>query len=521
MHISQSSLVSKRPHLMAILASLFMVSLAYAEVRPHALFSENAVFQQKSKVPVWGDAKDGEKVTVEFQKQKVSTVATNGAWKIVLEPLRAGGPFPLKISGDNTITFTNILVGEVWVCSGQSNMAWPLSKTENAQAAIATSHDPMLRLWSSSCVPSDEPQRDVRGKWRECSPDSVAAFSAVGYYFGRDLRKALQVPVGLVHAAVNGTSAEAWISRAVLESEPRVKASLDRFAKRVEDYSPALAQYNEALAKHKDAVEKAKQEGKEPPAEPRAPIDPRKHRDRPTGCYNGLIAPLLPYAGKGVLWYQGEANVPFAHEYRALLPLLIRSWREAWGMGDFPFLIVQIAPCGAVSSAPTTSAWAELRDAQLLTSRTVPNTGLAVITDCGAEANIHPPNKEPVGVRLALAARSIAYGEKIVYSGPTFQSMKIESDKATLSFSNIRSGLVAKDGELKGFTIAGDDRKFVNAQAEIKNDKIVVWSSQVPRPAAVRYGWANYPVVNLYNKESLPASPFRTDDFPLSTAPAK
>lgn len=502
----------------AVAVVLFAVA-ASAEVKPHALFSNNAVLQQGTTVPVWGSANDGEKVSVEFQDQQAVATAKEGRWLVNLKALKPGGPFTMTIRGENTITLTNILVGEIWVCSGQSNMAWPLSKSDNGQVAIASSADPLLRLWFSAGSPSDEPQRDAKGQWRECSPESVATFSGVGYYFGRDLRKALNVPVGLVLAAVNGTPGEAWVNRATLESEPHVKGALDRFAKRVEDYAPALAKYNEALAAHKETVEKAKQEGKEPPAAPVAPIDPRKHRDRPTGCYNGVIAPLIPYSTKGVLWYQGEANVPFAYEYRSLLPLLIRSWRDAWGNATLPFLVVQLPGCGAITTTPTESAWAELREAQLMTVRSVPNTGLVAIPDCGAEADIHPRNKEPVGVRLALSARGLAYGEKILYCGPSYRSMKVESGKAVLAFDHVGGGLVARDGELKGFAIAGVDRKFINADARIDGYKVVVSSPQVPQPVAVRFGWANFPVVNLWNREGLPASPFRTDDFPLITAP--
>jgi sialate O-acetylesterase len=491
---------------------------ASAEVKPHGLFSDNAVLQQGISIPIWGTAKDGEKVTVELQGQKQATTAKEGRWTVRLNPLKPGGPFTMTIRGDNTITITNILVGEVWLCSGQSNMAWPLSKTENAETAIAAANDPMLRLFTVSVPIADEPRRDVPGNWRACAPETVAAFSGVGYYFGRDLSKARKVPVGLIQSAVNGTPGEAWISRAALDGEPRLKGARDRFATRLEEYPRLLTQYNEALARHKDAVEKAKQEGKQPPAEPRPPLDPRKHRDRPTGCYNACIAPLQPCALKGVLWYQGEANVPFACEYRSLLPLLIRTWREAWNSPDLSFLIVQIAPCGQIDGGPVESAWAELREAQLLTSLHTPNTGIAVITDCGENADIHPRKKEPVGARLALAARGLAYGEKIVYSGPIYQGMKREGDKAVLSFEHTGSGLAAQGGELKGFAVAGEDRKFITAQAEIRENKVVVWSQQVAKPVAVRFGWANFPVVNLYNKEGLPASPFRTDDFPLTTA---
>lgn len=534
-----SLLKTKSAILVGILTILGGVAGVVAEVKPHALFTENAVLQQGDPVPVWGTADPGDVVTVEFAGQKkTATVDADGRWLVKLDPMKASSkPAEMLISAANpkseiqNLKFRNILVGEVWLCSGQSNMAWPLSRTENAQPVIDAADDPLLRLFHVSTPIAEQPQRDVAARWSSCTPGSVASFSAVGYYFGRDLRKARDVPVGLIQAAVNGTPGEAWIRREVLEGEPGVKGALDRFAARVAGYPQLLAQHDAKLVEHKAAVEKAKQAGTQPPAEPPPPLDPRKHRARPSGCYNAYIAPLQPFAIKGVLWYQGEGNASFAHEYRTMLPLLIRSWRDAWDREgvqgseasslsrDFPFLIVQLAPIGPRLDYPVENDWAELREAQRVTSRTVPGTGLVVITDCGAEKDIHPPRKEPVGARLALAARGIAYGEPIVWSGPSFRSVRVEGDKAIVSFDHVGGGLVAKDGELTGFTIAGEDRKFFNARAIIDGQTVVASSPQVAHPVAVRFGWASFPVVNLYNREGLPASPFRTDDFPLPTAP--
>lgn len=500
--------MSKVTWRISVVLMTLVSSAVWAEVKPHALFSDNAVLQQGVSVPVWGTAKDGEKVTVKFAGQEVATTAQGGKWRVRLKPLKAGGPFTMTIVGENTIELKNILIGEVWVCSGQSNMQWPLSASANAQEHIANSKDPMLRLFTVPRRATDAPESDVQGNWVECAPESVSGFSAVGYFFGRDLRKALNVPVGLINTSYGGTPAEAWTSRRVLESNPVLRGYLER-------HELAVRNYPQALERYKAAEEKAKAEGRQPP---RPPVHPAQSPQRPCGLYNAMIAPLMPYAIKGVIWYQGESNVGRAYEYRTLFPAMIRNWREDWGQGDFPFLFVQLAPFMKIVTEPEESAWAELREAQLLTLKT-PKTGMAVITDVGDPDDIHPKQKEPVGARLALAARHIAYGERIVYSGPIYKSMKVEGNKIVLSFDHVGSGLVAKDGDLKGFTIAGEDRKFYNAQAEIKGNTVVVSCPQVERPIAVRYGWANCPVVNLFNKEGLPASPFRTDDFPITTQP--
>jgi sialate O-acetylesterase len=492
-----------------LLALVVSSGSAFAAVKPHGLFTDNAVLQQGVPVPVWGTASDGEKVTVKLNGQEVSTTAQDGKWMVRLKPLKAGGPFTLTIAGENTIELKNVLVGEVWICSGQSNMQRSVTQSANPQETAANSKDSMLRLFTVQRRAADAPESDLRqGNWSECAPDTVPSFSAVAYFFGRDLRKALNVPVGLISTNVGGTPAEAWTRRGVLESDPMLRGYLERHELAVKNYPQALERFREAEAK-------AKAEGKQPP---RPPADPAQSAQRPCGLYNAMIAPLIPYAIKGAIWYQGESNAGRAYEYRTLFPAMIRNWREDWKQGDFSFLFVQLAPFMQIVSEPQESAWAELREAQLLTLKT-PKTGMAVITDAGDPNDIHPKQKEPVGARLALAARRIAYGERIVHSGPIYRSMKVEGNKVTLTFNNVGGGLVAKDGELKGFAIAGEDKKFVNAQAEIQGNTVVVWSSQIEHPVAVRYGWANCPVVNLFNKAGLPASPFRTDDFPMVTGP--
>lgn len=460
-----------------IVALTALTVCAIADVKPNPLFSDNAVIQQGVAVPVWGTADDGEQVTVTFQNRRVTTTAKDGKWMVRLGPLKAGGPFTMTISGKNTIELKNILVGEVWVASGQSNMAWPVKSSLNAETHIANSKDPMIRLFTVPRKTALNPLSEAEGSWVECGPETVGDFSAVAYFFGRELRKALNVPIGLIDSSWGGTRVQAWTA----------------------------TQYLEYTLEHRKAT--------------LSNVDYMNNPNRAGVLYNGMIAPLIPYAIKGVIWYQGEANAGEAYAYRTLFPTMIRNWREDWGQGDFPFLFVQLAPWQPAPDRPTPGTWAELREAQLITAKTVPNTGMAVITDYGDAQDIHPKAKEPVGARLALLAQNIAYGRKIVCQGPVYRAMKTRGNRIVLYFDSVGSGLEAKGGPLKGFTIAGEDRNFVDAQAEIVGNTVVVYSPQVPKPVAVRFGWDNYPDVNLFNKEGLPASPFRTDDWPGVTWP--
>jgi len=511
--------------LLAVAALLAIPGVSSADVRPNPLFSDGAVLQRGRTVPVWGSADEGEKVTVKFQGQEVSAEAgKDGKWMVRLARLEAGGPFAMTIEGKDKVEVADILVGEVWVCSGQSNMEFVLGRAAEAESAVPGSADPQLRLFTVAHAVSDEPLGTVKvnkpgfqGAWFPSTPESSAKFSAVAYFFGRDLRKAIGVPVGLIHSSWGGTAAEAWTDRATLEADPALRTVLDDYARALERLPEAEERYKKAQADHREAVARAKEAGKTPPGAPRQPVGPKT--PHPAALYNAMLVPLQPYAIRGALWYQGETNAGRAHQYRALLPAMIRNWRAAWGQGDFPFLIVQLAPFQKIVSEPGESNWAELREAQWLTARAVPAAGMAVITDVGNETDVHPRQKEPVGARLALAARSIAHGETIVASGPDFAGLEIDGDRAIVRFRHVGKGLVARDGPLKGFAIAGDDRKFVVADAEIEGDTVVVHSPGVSHPVAVRFGWAGYPVVNLWNADGLPASPFRTDDFPMITAP--
>jgi sialate O-acetylesterase len=492
---------------------------AFAAVRPHALISDGMVLQQGMNVPIWGWADEGEKVTVRIQDQAVTATAKDGKWMVRLENLKPGGPFEMSIRGENTLEFKNVFVGEVWICSGQSNMEWPVRASADAEKTIASSRNPLLRLFTVPHNAVSLPTQTVVGRWQECGPETVPNFSAVAYFFGRVVQKARNVPVGLIHTSWGGTPAESWTSAAALAAEPVLKHLAGRAARDLADYPKKIEKYIADLKKYQEALSKALAEKREPSAPPALPPFPGRNPWTPSALYNGMIASIIPYGMRGAIWYQGESNADRAYEYRTLLPAMIKNWREDWGEGNFPFLIVQLAPFMKIEAEPKESQWAELREAQLWTTLRVPNTALAVITDVGHETDIHPKWKEPVGARLARAARALAYGEKIVYSGPVYSEMKIEGNQAILSFQHVGRGLVAKGGPLVGFTIAGPDHKFVKALAEIREDKVVVWSPDVKQPVAVRYGWANYPVVNLWNQEGLPASPFRTDDFPLLTQP--
>jgi len=480
---------------------LLSVSLS-ATVKPHALFTEGMVLQREIAVPIWGTADNGEKVTVEFNGQTVSTTAADGKWIVRLKPLKAGGPFTLKI---NDLQLNNVLVGEVWICSGQSNMQWSVKQSNNADAEIANAKYPMIRLFTVPRTEINTPQTDIKSSWQECTPANIPDFSAIGYFFGRDLHQNLNVPIGLIDNAVGGSPAESWMQAELLNNDAEYKQFHAA-------YPQAMDRYNQAVAKHKEVVEKARAEGKRPPNAPGRPW-------MPSGLYNGMLAPLVPYAIKGVIWYQGESNAGRAYQYRRLFPTMIKNWRERWGQGDFPFLFVQLAAFGPNAPKIGDSDWAELREAQTLTLTASPQTGMALAIDVGTYDDIHPKAKQPVGARLALVARAVAYKQKLVFSGPVYASMKVNGDKITLKFNHTGGGLQAKDGELKGFLIAGEDKVWREAKAEIKGKQVIVSSPDVSKPVAVRYAWAKYPTVNFYNKEGLPANPFRTDDWDMVTKP--
>jgi sialate O-acetylesterase len=470
-----------------------------ALVVPHSLFTSHAVLQRDAEVPVWGTADEGEKVTVTFAGQSVSTTAKGGKWQVHLKPMMASATSQtLTISGSNTVTLDDILIGEVWLCSGQSNMAWPLARSANGPAVAAKINTPQIRLFKVPTTQSGLPLETTKASWTPCGPKNAAAFSAVAYYFGRDLQKALNVPVGLIGSHVGGTAADKWISEKSLLAHSELKDLVARQKRAEAAYDPEKAKsaYEAATAKHAQAVAA----GGKPSKPPTLAGNPKGRG--PSSLYNGTIAPLQPFAFRGVIWYQGESNRGNPPQYAKLFPTLIADWRVAWNRGDFPFLFVQLPPFNAITP--------ELREIQFDVWKKTPNTGMVVITDYGTPDNIHPPVKEPVGQRLALAARAIAYKEPITRSGPVYKSMNRAGEKAVIHFTSTGAGL-KPEAALKGFTIAGADGKFVPADATIRGNTVEVSSPSVRQPVAVRYGWANSPEVNLFNQEGLPAVPFRTD----------
>lgn len=501
--------------LLAVTVSVLALGTARADVKPHPLFSDNMVLQRDTELNVWGKADPGEEVTVTFDHKgetggrvlNAKTVADkDGKWVAKLGAFKASTGCTLTLKGKNTVELKNIAVGEVWVCSGQSNMQWEFWRNNlgaQSKEVPAKSKNPNIRLLTlqrnTATTPQDEfpvvtvPREGTKGpdapkvhygKWLPCEPENVQEFSAVAYYFGRDLEKALKVPVGLIVNSWGGMPAEAYTSLEALDAEPSLKHYADRAR---------------TAAKQFEADKK--------------PVGP----STPTVLYNALVHPLLKFPVKGAIWYQGESNAGRAYEYRTLYPAMIKDWRTNW-KNELTFVGVQLAPFRGGASGVD---YAELRDAQRHATTVLPKVGVAVITDAGHETDIHPPQKEVVGARLALNARALAYGEKIIYQGPTLKDAKYASGAATLTFTNVGGGLVAKDGDLVGFTVAGKDGKFFPAKAVIKDDTVVVSSEMVPEPAAVRFGWVNFakPTLNFFNKEGLPASPFRTDDEPLTTQP--
>ena len=485
--------------LLALSAGLFSAS---AVTVPN-VFSANMVLQRDTDVPVWGWGDDGETVTVTFRDQTVSTKVKDGKWTVKLHSLKTGDPATLTITGNNTIDFTNVVVGEVWVASGQSNMEFSMGRKPLTAADLPSCTNTMIRWLNVRNTRLDEPTNNVQATWLVSSPQTMPTNSAVAYYFAKDLQKTLGVPIGIMESDWGGTPIEAWLRREVIAANPVHKKQV------IDAQDAALALYQKEIA----APEKSA-----PPKKGAKKTDAPKKPWMPGELYNGMIAPLIPYAIKGVIWYQGENNSSSptnALRYHSLFPDLIKSWRADWHQGDFPFLSVQLAPFA--TPAPRCD-WPSIREAQLLATKNVPKVGMAVITDIGEEHDIHPAQKPPVGARLALAARSIAYGEKIEYSGPIYSDMKTKKGRIIVSFTHAQNGFDTTKGDLKGFTVCGEDHKFVPARAVFDGiERVAVGSPEVPHPVAARYGWSNWMDVNLWNKEGLPASPFRTDDFPLVT----
>ncbi len=665
MNINKTSLAAAAALLLLVLAAA-----ARADVRVPSVIGDNMVLQQGRKARVWGWAEPGERVTVTFRGDKATATAdARGRWEVFTGPHKAGGPFELTVAGRNTLTFKNVLVGEVWVCSGQSNMEWSLANAQDGAQESAAAADPSRHHITVPKKTSADPHDNPARRWVITTPKEAAQFSAVGYFFGRELYQRLKVPVGLIHTSWGGTPAEAWTSRAALAADPTLKPILDRYDKQLTDLPLLRREYEAAQAEWArkymtedsdnigepagyakpeyetagwkrmrlpqlwesagldvDGVIWFRREVEVPAAlagkdltlklgaiddfdttyfngervgstrgdTPNAWMVQRAYRvpgslvragrntvavrvyDRmggggfgggemslapegaskadalpldgewsykeeatvpsrridwgsqpqapgpanpnsPTVLYNAMLAPLLPYTIRGAVWYQGESNAGRAYQYRTLFPAMIRDWRAAWGIGDFPFYFVQLANWKARPADSIDSEWAELREAQTLTLK-APHTGMAVTIDIGNPDDIHPRNKLDVGLRLARWALADTYGMTLEKSGPLYDSYKVEGDKVRVSFTHA-GGLKPRDGAAPaGFYVAGAARKFVAAEARVEKHSVGVWSKDVPSPIAVRYAWADNPTANLSNSDGLPASPFRTDDWPAVTA---
>ena len=635
-----------------LLLLTFSVTQIFANVSLPKIFGDNMVLQRNRSIPVWGWADANEKINVKFNHQTKSVTAdNNGNWKINLDKENAGGPYQLIVQGNNTVTFNNVLVGEVWVCSGQSNMEMPIEgwgKVNNYEQEIAAANYPEIRHIKIPNTVNTIPQKDIsNGEWKICSPATAGDFTAAGYFFARELYNQLHVPIGLINTSWGGTMIETWISREAFENSDEfkdmiaqmpqlnvdslTKAKKEVSEKKIETLQGSLPAQGEADSWKNADIDDSKwpqmqlpslweqkqlgdldgvawfrktidvsaaDAGKEATLE-LAMIDDndvtyvngvkvgatnsynaqRKYiipagilkegkntiavrvedtgggggiygeasdmkitignnvislagdwyfkveqisgdassvgpNSYPTLLFNAMVNPLIPYAIEGVIWYQGEANAGRAFQYRKAFPLMITDWRNRWNEGNFPFYFVQLASFNAANgNSKNGSTWAELREAQTMTL-SLPNTGMAVTTDIGNSTDIHPKDKQDVGKRLAAIALHNVYKKDIVYSGPMYKSMKIDGNKINIYFANTGSGLIAKNGDLKGFEIAGSDKQFYPATATIEGDHIIVSSDKVSNPVAVRFGWMDDAGEdNLFNKEGFPAPPFRTDSW--------
>jgi sialate O-acetylesterase len=491
-----------------------------ADVRLPAVISDHMVLQQDAAAPIWGWADNGEEVTITIAGQSKSAKAgADGKWMIKLDNLTAGGPHELIVKGKNTLKVVDVLVGEVWLGSGQSNMAMTVSRSKDFEAEQAAANLPNIRMFRESSGPAMEPQEGGNGKWEVCSADSIGSFSATAFFFGRELHKTLKLPVGLINSSVGGTPIEAWTSMSAQKDLAELKPLFARWDNDTANYDPekAKAAFEKQQAQWRIAAKQARDAGKQPSRPPQAPVNPRKNSHHPAVLFNGKIAPLVPYAIRGVIWYQGESNANSnraggnPENYGLQLRTLISDWRGRWGQGDFPFVWVQLPLFKKAQTEPVEeTGWTTVRE-QMLKTLKIPNTGMAVTLDLGEANDIHPKDKQGVGKRLAMWALAKVYNQKnIVASGPLPDGYEIDGEEVVLSF-RYATGLKAKGEDLKGFAIAGADQKWLPAKARIEGDQVIVWHPDVRQPKAVRYAWADHPDANLVNGAGLPASPFRTD----------
>jgi len=508
--------------------TLLLLALAFtavpallAELKLPAVVGDHMVLQQKQSDPIWGWDTPGTKVTVSFAGQDYSaTAGSDGKWTVKLAPQSANStPQSMTISGSSKLQIQDVLIGEVWMCSGQSNMGFTLSGDWNGDLEAAASDLPGMRLIQAPLVGTQELQTDYKpgeaSHWRAATPETAIRFTAVGFMFGRYIHEILHVPVGLINNAWGGSAAEAWVRRSTIEQDPRFKLLMERTTQQEKEQESTFAA---KMAEWKAAVEKAKADKT---ALPREPNNWLAGNARPGNIFAGVVYPTLGYGIKGVIWYQGESNASRAYEYKSLFPFMIEQWRKEQGQADFPFYWVQLADFNPEKPLPGDSSWAELREAQTQTMK-LPNTGQAVIIDLGEGNNIHPKNKHDVAARLVRWALVQDYGMKMPYRSPEYKSMAIAGNKATLTFDTFGSSLRSFDvAEARGFAICGEDKAWHWAKGKlVGKDQVEVWSDEVAAPVAVRYGWADNPVLNLTSNDAgLPVTPFRTDDFKMSTEP--
>lgn len=488
-----------------------------------SIFGDHMVLQREQPNRVWGWSEPGTEVQVAVSQQAHTTTADDeGRWEVTLDPMPVGGPFELIVSaGDTLRKFADVLIGEVWICSGQSNMAWAVGSSKDADLEIASAHYPQIRLISVPQISAQKPQKDFSGAWVKCSPATVRNFSAVGYFFGRQLHESLQVPIGLIDNAWGGSAAEAWVPRELMASDPLLSPLLNRWQReeQMDDAETNDQAWHANLDAWLESARTAHQKHERVPPPPKRPRGRLFAQRRPGNLYHGVLQPIVGYGIRGTIWYQGESNTDRAVQYGNLFPLMIQKWREDWKQGDFPFYWVQLADFRAEVSEPGDSEWAELREAQTRTMSRLPNTGQAVIIDLGEGRDIHPRNKQDVAQRLARWALARDYGMSVSYRSPLFHEAKVENGKMILTFEHVGSGLYAFDkNDPVGFAIAGADKKWVWASAKITaKNQVEVWNQAVTDPVAVRYAWSNNPVNNLQSREGLPVTPFRTDEWPLLT----
>lgn len=506
--------------LFCLLACAALGPALHADVKLPAIFGDDMVLQGGQPLNFWGKADPQEKVTVSVAGQSGSAVAgADGKWRVKLGPVGLQKePVTVSVAGKNSITLKNVLVGEVWMGSGQSNMQWALWGVNNGKEEVAAANHPTIRLFTVKAFGWPDPLEDVDGKWEECTPQTAKGFSATLYFFGRDLQKEIGRPVGLINCSKGATIVQSWSPWSVLMSDEQTRKQSEAHIKDLDNPEWVARKYAADMAKYEAAQAKAKAEGKA--FNDRKPSWTGRHEaNRPGGLFNAMVHPLLGFPIRGVVWYQGEFNANDADQYQRLFPRMIQEWRKLWGIGEFAFYFVQLPGNNAMQTEPCDGTkrdarWAQLREAQAKTL-TVPNTAMAVTIDTAPDGDLHPKNKQPVGNRLARLASNLVYGKTSVPClSPMFESMSRQGSAVRVKFKNAEGGLRIKEGDkVTGFAIAGADRKFVWAGAKIDGESVLVSSPEVPEPVSVRYGWANNPVVSLFNNADLPAAPFRTDDW--------